>query len=217
MRCNRLLLIAIMAEVAAALLAGCSQGAAPTPAPDGFPTTPILDTCNRANENPLSDGGKWTVTEGTMVVSSGQCMNTAEGMAGVAYWNVFTVARNFEVYAAVAAVPSPTSDSVSVFVLQTGTSNGYGFACLASTGLCQVLRSDTGTTTVLTSHTYTLVNGDGIGLRSMGDTLYGYIQHDGVWGQVASTSDSTYTTGFNLTIIPDGTVTGMTNIGGGSN
>ena len=204
MRRNRLLSVVIVAGVTVALLAGCSQGLtpAPQPAPDGFPTTPILDNFQRPDENPLSDGGKWSSLFTTnLELVSHQALSNSGSSAGN-YWNPTTF-TDLEVYAQVTVPPMKNAIAVQAWDLSSG--DGYGCSWAPSTNSFYIVRYDTGVEHAVESVVQTLSAGDSIGLSRMGSTFTCYQEHGGIWNAVVAATDATYGGPFNLTLeVEDG-------------
>ena len=75
-----------------------------------FPTTPVLDDFNRANENPL-DNGTWTIPSGAQImrIISNAAVPTAVAGASVAYWSVGAFGPASEVYSTVTVLPGSTN------------------------------------------------------------------------------------------------------------
>ena len=114
----------------------------------GFPVTGSVDTFERAPENPLSDGGKWSVlgwtkTAGAIYSRADGWMPTEgtseapESEASGAYWNahefvgpavaVHIYAENKRNYVALWCDTTGTGAKNGYRVMAVGTGSGYGF------------------------------------------------------------------------------------------
>jgi hypothetical protein len=117
------------------LLTGGAMAAARTAAASSFPTTESLDTFQRAAENPLSDGGKWSKLAWTKTI--GRVFSTtygwvpkeggaeaSEAEADGAYWN----AREFSNPAASVHIYAENLKAyVALWCDSTGTSSKNGY------------------------------------------------------------------------------------------
>src|SRR2546426_2494783 len=94
-----------------------------------FPTTTILDNFNRANENPLSDGGKWTNPlisgEGARVLTSNAVPINGTNSG---YWSDSTLGAHQEGFLTVLTAedsPDYVGVIVSTFNENTATLAGH--------------------------------------------------------------------------------------------
>ena len=154
----------------------------------------ILDTASRANENPLSDGGKWTNPlksgNGNLQLSSNHIQITS--LACSAYWNPQTFGPNCEVFATVVAKPAAAANGeLHLRVQNAGTTslNSY-FVDLSSTNASRILKTVNNVITNLGSGSATgIVAGDAIGLQVIGTSLISWFNHNG-WNSIVSITDS---------------------------
>lgn len=191
-----------------------------------FPTQGILDTFTRANENPLSDGGKWTcpyLSPLSLQIVSNQAVGQTTSDSGC-FWNNATFGPETEAYVTVATLP-PSGASVLLTARQdTGSVNGYAvFMCIS--GSCDfgvgwtIVRIDAGGPTVLATNAGVISAGDSIGMLIKGSTITAFKKSGGVWSSVFSTTDSTYSAAGNIGVNVEsggGTTAALTNFGGGT-
>jgi hypothetical protein len=170
-----------------------------------FPTAGVLDSFNRANEDPLSDGGKWSIGPddfgGTnnLRVASNECF-MGSATSGNAYRNDQDYGPDAEVYATIAAVPT-TAVLLYLRLVNIGAGTTDGYACYFDfTGgthdflPCRVDNDGLvglGATTTPAGGNWSV--GDALGLEMIGSTLAVYDRRSGVWTQQATRTDSTYT------------------------
>lgn len=195
-----------------------------------FPTTPILDTATRANENPLSNGGKWGTLTGlglsNLQITSNKIVGTSAALANDGmYWNVATY-LNPEVYATVSTLLSDTLGGAFILGrLDTSTLNGYAVeydrnSLVSGNDVLIIVRLDGGAATALsTSGMMTIAVGDSYGLSIIGSNLTSwYKSSGGSWTKIGTATDSTYTAAGNIGIneVYNVTSPGLTNFGGGN-
>lgn len=195
-----------------------------------FPTTPILDTATRANENPLSNGGKWGTLTGLglsdLQIISNQIVGTSAALANDGmYWNVATF-KDSVAYATIQTLLSDTLGGVFLLVrLDTATLNGYAVqydrnSLVAGNDTLIIVRLDGGAATPLsTSSMMTIAVGDSFGVTVIGNTLTSWFKSgSGLWTQIGTATDSTYTVAGNIGIneVYNVTSPGLTNFGGGA-
>lgn len=196
-------------------------GAAPTGGGGGggggpFPTTAVLDNGQRANENPISNGSKWSMP---MISGyyNGQLLSNAITSAGTGwfaiYWNQFTSA-NVEVYGTI----TPTGSDFYLYwrVVNPGnasTMTAY-FANFQPDADNIVFGSWSGTSaTNISNHPATLNSGDTVGAKMVGTTLEFYVNGT----LVANTADGTMTSaGYIGCRAYYNTGNGFTSFGGGA-
>ena len=128
-----------------------------------FPTTSVLDSFSRANENPLSDAGKWSGPifngDNELQVVSDQAATPSGG--GDSYWSHASFSGAVEVFCTV----TDYSNEPGVMACLSGENlvdgpSGYFLGTNgASTTSLNVLRFDGGTQTLL-------LELDGLGRRS---------------------------------------------------
>lgn len=182
-----------------------------------FPTTSVIDIGNRT-EDPLSNGGKWTVIAwaggGAHLVDDGSTITASSAAFCGMYWNpsAFT---DCEAYATVNGTGSP---SYVVYArAQTAAANGYDISTAGGNVLLQ--KAVAGSYSTLATLVYPTVAGDKIGISCIGTTITGYLfkASTGLWQAVGSVTDSTFASGFvalqtNLSSVG----AGFSNVGGGA-
>jgi DNA uptake protein ComE-like DNA-binding protein len=170
-----------------------------------FPTTPVLDDFNRANEDPVA--GNWaqfSITTGYgqhRLVSNTLRDNTATNAA----WNYYSAATfgpDSEVFCTVA---NPPANGFGVTLLQRfvgvgGAESGISgytayFGGTASNEITFEITRFTGGVTVSLASAQpglTWSAGDKIGFRSAGTELSAWVYKAGAWLKVLAVADSTY-------------------------
>lgn len=185
-------------------------------APGTFPTTGVLDNFTRSSENPLSDGGKWATFTGWTggnnaleIITSGQAIASVSG-GGAALWTA-TQYTDSEVYTTVEAF---SGDTITLFLRIGSPSSFTGYRLKIQNGLMEFYRSDS---TSLSSPVFPTIGiGDSVGARIVGTTLTAWHKPSGgSWTQVASATDSTYTSGYIGVAIND-QAAAIGNFGGGA-
>lgn len=190
-----------------------------------FPTTSILDSFNRANESPLSNGGTWTQYGSTYmkIVSDKAVGNSASGTYNGDYWNVYTF-KNPEAYVTIASTLVTSGDSFALFCdFNTSSSSGYevqyikGFYGGVDGLFIQKLVN--GSSTTLAAIQQNVNAGDSIGISHINGQVNMWYEPSGTSNYLllAHVTDSTYSTG-NIGMITYYSTTspGLTNFGGGN-
>lgn len=168
--------------------------------------TGVLDNFQRANESPLSGGGRWTrsgtfgsnlnlVSHATQAATTSQIDSESYVAAGDLY--------DCEVWAVINPIPySGSADTVGVIIRQNpATASQKDCYILAyesdGTTLFLTYTDATGGDTLLGSWSVVLANGDSIGLRANGTTLTAYYKHgSGAWQVAGSVTDSSGVHGY---------------------
>ncbi len=184
-----------------------------------FPTQTIMDSCVRADENPISLGGLWVDGGfGAFVkLVSNQAQATSAGSAVTGWANIATSA-DVEFYLSTPTVPAAGE---TVYLLYRCSSpsafgpNGYVVAFDGSTGHLSNARLDAGAWAGLS---YDFIPGfpavDGIGVGVVGSTHTPYYFTGGSWTAIAVNTDGTYTSpGYFSLFLQGGTGGRYTNIG----
>lgn len=179
-----------------------------------FPTTPILDNFNRADEGP-PPSANWTDIGNGLEVISNQAAGSAVG-DNISYWNPITFGPDSEVY-----VTIPVTDVVNGVIylrFNTGSFNGYGLIFGASTSSLSVIRLDGGVPTPLgAAISQAISNGDSVGLRVIGSTIKVYYKAAaGSWTFLDSRTDATYSAAGALLLVVVDTTMRLDNFGGGT-
>jgi hypothetical protein len=180
-----------------------------------FPTTPILDDFNRADEGP-PPSANWTgpMTAGGpngLQVVSNQCQRGAP--YGGAWWNASTFGPDSEVY-----LTARGSSDFYVYLRMTGalgTSAQTGYRANWFGDEVRIRRVDSGSGTVI-GGPYAVtgpVTGNKFGLEAVGSTITAYVDTGSGWTAVGSVVDATYSTAGVIGVETDGT---FDDFGGGT-
>lgn len=172
-------------------------------------TTPV-DTFNRADETPLSDGGKWT----NQVLSADSTINTTSNALFVsagstdcsAYRNDGTGTFSANMSAMVTLLSKVSTDNgiVGIYIalqgagLGAGTPNGYrGEIRIRTTGdEWRIQRIDAGIPAVISSGTIQEVStGDSFAVVRSGNDIELWWLTGSTWTFIVSVTDATYTLG----------------------
>lgn len=183
-----------------------------------FPTTPILDTFNRANEDPATG---WTDigTPGLAVVSN-QLAQTAP--AGNAYFNTPCTSPDQEVYAQIAVKPSAPNEIIMNVRRNPGgggADEGYMVWFITQAGTDQIQMRDPLDGILFTGNVELSV-GDWFGMSAVG-TLFTAWYHKVTTGWVAlgsandSMNDGTGNKNKLSVYLGDDSTTKIDNFGGG--
>lgn len=154
-----------------------------------FPTTPVLDNCARADENPLSHGGDWTNVINPGDFNGKLATNVITSAGGgwfSAYWNRFTAA-DVEVYGNLAATGSDFRFWYRVANPNSGSLNGYRANFQPNAGsivLEKVVANAFTTLTTLSS--LSITRGVPVGVQMIGNAMTFWVNG----AQVGSFSDS---------------------------
>jgi hypothetical protein len=188
-----------------------------------FGSTGILDNFNRANENPLSNGGKWSgpylIGFLQMQVISNQC-SPGGGTAGN-WWNVQKFGPDCEVYCDVVTAPTVSSDQFSIGARQVNP-GGSTFAIdgwsltytVQASSQWQLAVTVSGSIVNQISWTHNLQNGDSVGINCIGNVATAYLKRAGVWSVMGTLTDSHIAAAGYLSIFADSGI--YDNFGGGN-
>jgi hypothetical protein len=172
------------------------------PAFASFPTTPILDNFNRANEGP-PPSANWTSFHTFIAgkVSSNTCI--VNGASTAQYWNPKVFIPDEEVYMKIST--KPANGNVARLCLRIqganlATEDGYQlhFAADAGTDIITIRKVSSGTSSVLLtiSPAQEVSSGDSLGFSAVGSTLTAwYKSGSGAWVSLGSTTDSSFPSG----------------------
>ncbi|MGH2359056.1 MAG: hypothetical protein ACRDGM_00715 [bacterium] len=172
-----------------------------------FPTTSILDNFNRANEDPLSDAGRWASpwfsSSGVMQIVS----NVAKGTAAITFDDMTRVTAygpDCEVFSTLvtkSATPGAANwyHGTRIASPGTGSMDCYDFTTewVAGAGndISKIVRIDNTVQTVLgATFVQEQVNGDRAGGASIADSHTFYYNGGGGWTALATRGDATYMT-----------------------
>lgn len=186
-----------------------------------FPTTPILDDFNRADEGP-PPSASWsfpiTTNAGNgLGVSSNHLVplpSNAESWYQVAYGG-----KHQEVY--IDITDKSTAGVISLFVCianpeQDNTADGYKVSVDIATQVGTIYRLDNAVATTLgSSFSFNPSNGDSIGIDANTTSIRYMTKTSGVWSEVASRSENTYRGGY-LGVGIGGSLQVLDNFGGGT-
>ena len=186
-----------------------------------FPTTGVLDTFDRANSGSLGANWNETLVGSWSIASNLAAPDSVAGGAAFAFWSAAAFTDDVEAYAIVSTKP-PDGSSGYIFarLQQTGslaTLDGYDVHVVAASGTdtFEIQRLDNAVSTVLTSGSQELTNGNGVGIEIIGTTLRALINTGSGYTQVLSTTSSTYTGSGNIGIGSTSTTTRLNDFGGG--
>lgn len=194
-------------------IAEIPSGAAP------IPNTPVLDDFNRANENPLSDGGKWS-TRGTgvnlQVVSNAATGGNNTGLSSD-YWNPSTFAANQEAYFTINAIAATGGFYVRLWLrlANPGASTEHGYMMQWPNNAPPSIFKETARETYTNlgtagSGSYSV--GDQIDFRASGTSLTVY--QNGT--SVHSVTDATFSNSGNIAFGCKGNTWALDDFGGGA-
>jgi hypothetical protein len=188
-----------------------------------FPTTSILDDFNRANENPLSFGGKWSGPYLIGFLQFQVISNQADPGGGTAgnWWNVKKFGPDCEVYLDVVTAPTVSGDQFAIIARSvnpggsTSAIDGYALQYTAGSTPQWLLTATLGGSILNSvSITHDLQNGDTVGLSCVSNLMTAYIKRAGVWTSMGTLTDSLITAAGYLAIFGDSGV--YDNFGGGT-
>lgn len=182
-----------------------------------FPTTSVLDSFNRADENPINATNwpaTWNGLDTPFLVSSNVASPPGNYICSV-HW-VTTYGPDAEVYATIAAVGANLG--LGVRIAAEGTSGIDAYMINADSNLIGVYRIDDGTFTQLGSDiAQTLAAGDKVGMEIVGSTITVYYKVGaGAWTSIGSRTDSTYTAAGKLGMRSNALATQYDDFGGGT-
>jgi fibronectin type 3 domain-containing protein len=180
-----------------------STGASATPAAFVPPVEPLiaLDSFDRANENPLSDSGKWvngvngSVETGLFVTSNVvACSKTS---TCTAWRQNAQFGPDAEAWARLSTPPGDNNQlRLYVRLREAGTATYDGYMLrtnqLPGTDEVYLERVDNGTIVRLSTASQELAAGDVLLLRAVGSSLEAWRKSGSAWSRLATTADSTY-------------------------
>ena len=195
----------VRAEDAVPLVGAYSNTAsATTPALTAAPVEPlpVVDSFDRGNENPLSDGGRWSngiigSAETGLRVTSNQLAST-KNTTCTAWRKTESYGPDVESWARITTLAG-TGNS---FLLYARLSNagaggsGYRVRTLQQAGTDQVFieRIDSGVIVTRLTMSQELAVGDTLLLRAKGQSIEAWHKRGATWTQLGAVSDSTYQT-----------------------
>lgn len=193
-----------------------------------FPTTPVLDSFNRANEGP-PPSSKWSAAFGAqgLKVVSNQCEADSSGDYFEDYWNLQTFGPDTEAYVTVVSAGTVSND---VFLTgrytdpETSSRSGYGFDISLTAPTINLSKIVSGVSTQMgATISYAYVVGDKIGIKITGSsttTVEAWTNTSGVWTSRGSRDDSSSpltSAGYiSTTVYSDVTTPALDDFGGGT-
>ena len=189
-----------------------------------FPTTPVLDDAERADENPLSDGGNWNGPirgnlELLKIVSNQFAHHDGAGAQGAMWWTPEQFTRPLEVHVEIPVLSGVAGVYYCISNAPPDTTNVdfYSWQWQTSTTmrLYEVLNGVF--TQVGSDYAITLASGDAIGVYLDENGIHNLYHKPsaGSWTLIDSVDDDTFTSGFiGMTCGANATVR-LDNFGGG--
>lgn len=165
----------------------------PTP-----PLTPILDSFNRADENPATGWTAFPGVEGVRVLSTKFAAGTTTAQNG-AYFNTAMTGPNQEVYITISTLPVNLGSTV-IYARNDpsggGTvGNNYALRHSRIDGTSDqifISRHDASVATTLATYSQDLSAGDAIRMRCVGSTIEAWVRVSNVWTMLGSVTDVKY-------------------------
>lgn len=186
-----------------------------------FPTTGLIDSFNRADENPVSDGGKWTSpafpSDGNLQVITSQ-LGTVSSWCS-AYRNDITPGPDSEAYLTVVTVSGGVATELLLRLANPGVSTVSGYMMdVTSGGTWSLWKIVNNVQTQIGSNaTQVVSNGDSIGFEIIGSTLKGYYKSGaGAWTQIITVTDATHSGAGRVGIAGNGGLYRWDDFGGGT-
>jgi RHS repeat-associated protein len=185
---------------------GGTGSTTPPPTPPSVPTTGVLDGFERANEDPLSQGGSWSPTP---ISGAGETLEVLALAAGqnegeTVQANSFRspeITGDAEVHARIAATPDNNQwFYLYLHVQQPGTAGWDGYRAAwfhwISTDGLYIQRVDNGVaTTIAGPLALDPAVGDSLLMRRFGTALELWRKNSATWTKLLSTLDTSYTSG----------------------
>jgi hypothetical protein len=168
-----------------------------------FPTTGIIDNFNRGDEDPVSDGGKWSLGPddfgaNTLRLATNELRPTVGVTNANAYRNDQDYGPDTEVFTTIGVIPS-TAVLLYARLVDIGAGTTDGYACyfnFSGTDDALICRVDNDSLVGLGSAitpAAPYAAGDKLGLECIGSTISAYVFQSGAWSLLGSRTDSTYT------------------------
>jgi len=194
-----------------------------------FPTTGTVDTFIRANEDPLSDAGKWSspvfVGLDSRRIVSNECVSDAVNQ-GSNYRNTQDYGPDTEAFNTISTKGTGDLEETGLLArlvdVGLSTVDGYFWGTsvrTAATDVWRMRRVDNGASTTLgATIAQEYASGDGAGGDIIGITLQIYQRVSGVWSSLGTRTDATYSAAGKIGIGDNGgaVVQALTNFGGGT-
>lgn len=184
-----------------------------------FPTVPIVDDFNRADENPATGFVTIPTLSGVQVVSN-QLKGTA--LQNAAYFNT-QYSADMETACEVGTVPGEGGIiEIGIRAKDVGsitTVDGYSvrYTVAAGTDTISIVKTTDGTPSVLTTFNQEVVSGDEFGIKGLGTLIMAWYKSvSGLWTLLGSVADSTYQVGGYPTVVIVSTVASINNLRAGN-
>jgi RHS repeat-associated protein len=163
------------------------------PPPPPVPATPVLDTFNRPNELPVSQGGNWAPAGfvGTPANLVSQALHPSSDSSSSYRQAQYT--GDMEAYYTIAVPPASSTGQYLFIALQdVGTAAFDGYALVFGNGSFELRRYDNGAVIALASASAAGAGaGDKLLLRRVGTTVEGWLFDAGAWTLKVSASNQT--------------------------
>ncbi len=183
----------------------------------GFPTTPILDNFNRANEA-LEVSANWAELASGLDIVSNEVKGSNTSGSNAAGWVGDTFNKLAQESFAKVTVKPLTGEQFFAFARLDGGFDGYAVNAITETGAdnMSVVRLDAGVGTVLDTSNMEFSVGDSIGIRSVGDEHQLWYHDGSSWTKLASELDSTHKTQGDIGLILVNDTVQIDDFGGGN-
>lgn len=186
-----------------------------------FPSTALLDNFDRADAASL--GASWTDLFNGCAISSNQAAGEAAG-ANFSMWNVATYGPDCEAWIEISALPGNNlTFGVYARLVDTGSVvniDGYIVSFVHQTGGTDIVRISRITNAVGTQLgadiSQEFSNGDYLGIRCIGSTIYALRSSGGTPSVLGARTDATYSAAGNIAITIEGTTGRVNSFGGGT-
>lgn len=162
-----------------------------------FPTTPILDDFNRADNVSNLGSGAWTgdfINGGWPIMGISSNQMYPQSAFKSAYWTNQKFGPNQEVYATFPVAPVSGSNAWVEMIVRgnsPNTASYNGYLLRGNTVSIFAIRRDVGGVETTTGGSYgTMANGDGLGIEANGN-VYRFFQFTaGAWTLLGTVTDS---------------------------
>lgn len=163
-------------------------------------TPGILDAFNRADENPLSNGGLWARPDpgGGFLKIVSNVVASNDTFADSAYWTPETFGPDSDAGITISALANDGGGiRVYVRLVNVNIDSNYGGYYIrwtysaAGTDTIQLFK--TNPATQIATYSQDLGVGDKIRIRAIGNVIQAWIYQSGTWTMLGSVTDSTYT------------------------
>lgn len=191
----------------------------------GYPTTSVLDTFTRGDEDPLTNFSSVFGVFGDVFRLVSNTINADSLINGVAtgYWTASTFGPDCEAYVDVSTKPTANGEYISVFAraqeVGAATADLYDVRAEVAAG------ADVWSINVVTNaagsrlgdtFTQEYSAGDAIGIRCVGNQIQAWYRTGGSWSMIAEREDGTYSNAGYIGTGVDNTSGYLDNFGGGT-